>query len=135
LRLSKVGELLRRREALDRRRQRGVGIGVAIGRAIKLRQRQRGAQFEAPRLLRLRDRDRGLQRLLGRRGIGRVALQQHRGADAVHLRFVPAVLSGLQLGERIVQAPEPGISLAGTRFGFGQGRFELVKSQFLPCSR
>ena len=40
----------------------------------------------------VRDRDRGLQRLLGRRGIGRVALQQDPGADSVHLRFVPALL-------------------------------------------
>ena len=55
----------------------------------------------------------------GRRGIGRVALQQDLGTDAVHLRFVPALL-----GERVVQAPEHGISLAGTRFGFGQGHFE-----------
>ncbi len=124
MRLGEFGELLGRREALDRRRQHGVRIGVAIGRAIELRQRQRGAQFEAARLLRLRDRDRGLQRLLGRRSIGRVALQQDLGADAVHLRFVPALLGALQLGERVVQAPEPGISLAGTRFGFGQGRFE-----------
>jgi hypothetical protein len=61
LRLGEIGELSGRREALDRRRQHGVGVGVAIGRAIKLRQRQRGAQFEAARLLRLRDRDRGLQ--------------------------------------------------------------------------
>jgi hypothetical protein len=30
-----------------------------------------------------------------------------------------------QHGERIVQAPEPGISLACTRFGFGQRRFEI----------
>jgi hypothetical protein len=34
LRLGKFGELLYRREALDRRREHGVGIGVAIGRAI-----------------------------------------------------------------------------------------------------
>jgi hypothetical protein len=32
--------------------------------------------------------------------------------------------SGLQLGERIVQPPKLGISLADTRFGFGEGRFE-----------
>jgi len=43
LRLSQFGELLGRREALDRRREHGVRIGVAVGRAIKLRQRQRGA--------------------------------------------------------------------------------------------
>jgi hypothetical protein len=69
--------------------------------------------------LRLGDSDRGVQRLLGRRGIGRVALQQDLGADAVHLRFVPARLGALRFGERVFQALEPGISLAGTRFGFG----------------
>ena len=37
LRLGKFGELLCRREALDRRRQHGVRIGVAVGRAIKPR--------------------------------------------------------------------------------------------------
>src|SRR5262249_39292075 len=67
--------------------------------------------------------DCGLQRLLGRRSIGRVALQEDVAADAVHLRFIPT-LGVLQLGERVVQALEPGISLAGTRFGFGQGRSE-----------
>ena len=52
LRLGVFGELLGRREAVDRRRQHGVRIGVAIGRAIEFRQRQRGAQFEAARFLR-----------------------------------------------------------------------------------
>ena len=94
-----------------------MGVGVAIGRAIKLRQRQCGAQFEAARFLRLRDRDRGLQRLLRRRGIGRVALQQDLAADAVHFRFVRALLGGFQFGKRVVQAVEPSIRLAGTRFG------------------
>src|SRR6516225_5652807 len=74
LRLGELGELLGRREVLDRRRQHGVRVGVAIGRAVELRKRQRGAQFEAARFLPLSDNDRGLQRLLGRRGIGRIAL-------------------------------------------------------------
>ena len=82
MRLDEFGELLGRRKALDRRRQHGVRIDVAIGRAIKLCQRERGAQFEAAGFLRLRDSDRSLQRLLGRRGIGRIALQQDLGADA-----------------------------------------------------
>ena len=120
--LGEFGEVLGWREALDRRRQHGVGIGIAIGRAIKLRKRQRGVQFEALRFLRLRNGDRGLQRLLSRRVIGRVALQQDLAADAVHLRFVPALLGALQLGERVVQAPEPDIDFASSRFGFGQGR-------------
>jgi len=44
----------------------------------------------------------------------------------VHLRFVPALLGALQLGERVVQASDHGISLACAcfGFGFGQGRFE-----------
>jgi hypothetical protein len=62
--------------------------------------------------LRLRDGDRGLQRLLGRRGIGWIVLQQDLGADAVDFRFVPTVLGALELGECQVQAPEPGINLA-----------------------
>ena len=37
LRLGEFGELLGQREALDRRRQHGVRIGVAIGRVIQLR--------------------------------------------------------------------------------------------------
>ena len=36
----------------------------------------------------------------------------------MYLRFVPTALSVLQLGECVVQAPEPGIRLAGIRFGF-----------------
>ena len=104
-----------RREALDRRRKHGVGIGVAIGRAIKLCQRQRSAQFKAARLLRLRDSDRDLQRLLGRRCIGWVVLQQDLGADAVYLRFAPALLGAHHLGECVVQAPKPGVSLADCR--------------------
>ena len=103
MRLGELGELLGRRKVLDRRRQHGVCVGVTIGGAIKLCQRQRGAQFEAPRFLGL-DADRGLQRPLGRRGIGRVALEQYPGADAVHLGFVPALLSALGFGERVVQA-------------------------------
>jgi hypothetical protein len=74
--------------------------------------------------LRLRNSDGGLQRLLGLRSIGRVALQQNLRADAVYLRFVPTRLSGLQIVERIVQASKPGIGLTGPRFGVGQGRFE-----------
>ena len=111
-------------------------MGVTIGRAIELCQRQRGAQFEAARLLRLRDSDRGLQRLLGRRGIGRVALQQDLAADAVHLRFMQALLGALQLGERVVQAPERGIGLTGARFGFGKDRFgQKPNPALLPIER
>ena len=104
--------MLCRREALGRRRKHGVRIKVEFGRAIKLCQSQRGAQFEAARLLRLRDRDRRLQRLLRCRGIGRVALQQDLGADAVYFRVVTALLSALQLAERIVQTPALASALA-----------------------
>jgi hypothetical protein len=54
--------------------------------------------------LRLRNRDRGLQRLLRRRGIGRIALQQDLGADAVHFRFAPMLAGALYFGQRIFQA-------------------------------
>src|SRR6516162_5319809 len=127
LRLRKFGELLCRGEALDRRRQRGVRIGVAIGCAVKLRQRQRGAQLEAARFLRLRDRDRGLQRLLGRRSIGRVALQQAPGADVSarqrranlrsRSRFRSWWLCGLRKAEPVEEHKESGIILDLTRCG------------------
>src|SRR5262249_49725098 len=51
------------------------------------------------------------QGLLGRGGIGRVALQQDLGPDAVHLRFVPAMLGALQPGERLTEhEPRPQIA-------------------------
>jgi predicted ATPase len=49
--------------------------------------------------LRLHDSDRGLQRLLGRRRIGRVALRQDLAADAVYLRFGRAVLGAFHFGK------------------------------------
>jgi hypothetical protein len=42
----------------------------------------------------------------------------------VHLRFVITLLGAPHLGERTLQAPKSGVSLAGTRFGFGEGSFE-----------
>ena len=74
MRFGEFGELLGQRKALDRRGEHGVRISVAIGRSIEVRERQRRAQFEAACFLRLRDGDRSLQRLLGHRGIARVAL-------------------------------------------------------------
>lgn len=82
LRLGEFGELLGRREALDRRHEHAARIGVAIGCAIKLRQSRRRPRFTAPRFLPLGDR--GLQRLPGRRAIGRVTLQQDIGAVLDH---------------------------------------------------
>ena len=54
--------------------------------------------------------------------------QQDLGADAVDLRFVPALLGALQLGKRIVNAPESGINLAGTGSVSDQARWLLVLS-------
>ena len=84
--------------------------------ALFATRREREALFKTgPSPLRVRfppnarDRDRGLQGLLGRRGIGRVALQQDLGADTVHLRFVPVLLGA----PPIRQAHRPG---AGARY-------------------
>jgi len=46
----------------------------------------------------------------------------------VDLRFVPALLGALQLGKRIVNAPESGINLAGTGSVSDQARWLLVLS-------
>src|SRR5262249_49596874 len=54
------------------------------------------------------------------------------GVDAMHFRLVPMLLGVRQLGERFVQAPEPGINLTGARFGFGQRRFESWQVKKMP---
>jgi len=100
-------ELLGRQEALDRRRQHGICVGVAIGRAIKLRQRQRGAQFETAGLCDCAIAIKVCKALLGPCVIGGVAFQQDLGRDTVHLRFIPVLLGAPRFGERIVRASEP----------------------------
>jgi hypothetical protein len=61
---------------------------------IELRQRERRAQLETARLLLLRDGDRSEERVLGRRGIRRIALEQNLAAAAMQESVAP-VFSGL----------------------------------------
>jgi hypothetical protein len=53
----------------------------------------------------------------------------------MHFRFVPGLLCALGFGERIVQALEPGISLAGTSFGFRYVRFETREDPMCTSRR
>jgi hypothetical protein len=68
----------------------GMGIGGAAGRLIKLGQRQRGAQFEALCLLLLRNGDCSEERILGRRRIRSIALEQTLAAALIQESVAPA---------------------------------------------
>ena len=80
----------RPRKAFERGRERGTGVGGAVGRLIKLRQRSRRAQPKAPRSLLLRDGDRGEECFFRRRRVSRIALQQNLAADAIQESIAPA---------------------------------------------
>src|SRR5215472_16514936 len=69
-------------------------------RVIELRQRERRAQLETPCLLLLRDGDCSEERILGRGGVRRIALEQNLAAQAMQESVRP-VLS------RLMREPEP----------------------------
>ena len=87
LRLSDLGHFRRGCEALERRREDGVGFGGAAGRLIEPGEREGSAQFEASCSLLLRDGDGGAERFLRRRWVGGIVLQQHSPANAMQLSF------------------------------------------------
>ena len=66
LRLGDFGHLRRRRKAIERGAENGVGLDGAMGGLVEFGERERGAQFEAAGLLGLRDRDGGEDRPLPR---------------------------------------------------------------------
>ena len=83
-----------------------MGVGGAGGRLVELGERERRAQFEAARALLLRDGDGGLERFLGRRGVGGIALQQHFAADAMQFRFERAMADPFGRRQRFVEDRE-----------------------------
>jgi hypothetical protein len=66
-----------------------MGVGGAVRGVIELRQRERPAQLETARLLLLRDGDCSEERILGRRRIRRIALEQNLAAAAVQVSVAP----------------------------------------------
>ena len=103
LRLGDLGHFRRRREALERGREDGVGFGGAGGRLIELGERKRRAQFEAARALLLRDGERGQEGFFCRRGVGGVALQQDFAADAMQFGVECAMTGPLGRRQRFVE--------------------------------
>ena len=103
LRLSDLRHFRRRREAFERGREDGVGVGGAAGRLIELGERERGAQSEAARALLLRDGDGGQEGFFRGRGVGGVALQQHFAARPMQLRFERAVTGAVACRQRFVE--------------------------------
>jgi hypothetical protein len=72
-----------RRKARKRGRERGVGIRRTTRRVIKSCQIESYAQLKTAGLLQLRDADCSKECILGRRRIGRIALEQNLAAQAM----------------------------------------------------
>ena len=124
LRLGDLGHFGRRREAFERGREDGVGVGGAAGRLVELGERERRAQFEAARALLLRDGDGGPERFFRGRGVGRIALQQHFAARAMQFRFERAMAGPLGRRQRFVEDGEGAVDVACAGFGFGKRNLE-----------
>ena len=120
LRLGDLRHFGRRREAFERRREDGVGVGGAAGRLVELGERKRGAQFEAARALLLRDRDGGQEGFFRRRGVGGVALEQDFAARPMQFRFERAIAGAVGRRQRFVEDRKGAVGIARPGFGLGQ---------------
>ena len=97
-----------------------MGVGGAAGRLVELGERERRAQFEAARALLLRDGDGGLEGFLRRRGVRRVALQQHFAAHPMQFRFERAIAQAVARRQRFVEDGDGAVGIARPRFGLRQ---------------
>src|SRR5262249_38107811 len=76
------------------------------------------------------DGEGGMERFLGRRGIGRAALEQHFAANAVKLRLESAMSCPLARRERFVEDDDGAAWVAGLGLGPREGNLcETVKNQ------
>ena len=106
-------------KAFERGGEDGVGVGAA-GRAIELGERQRRTQFETARSLSLRDGDGGQEGLLGRCGIGGVALQENFAARPMQFRFERAKAQAIRGRQRFVENGDGAIGVTRPAFSLSQ---------------
>jgi hypothetical protein len=78
-----LGHFRRRREALKRGSEDGLGLGEASARIAEFGKRQRGEQSKASRALFLSDVASGTERFRRNRRIGRIASEQDFAAYPV----------------------------------------------------
>jgi hypothetical protein len=112
------------REAFQRQRKSGVGVGATVDQLIEFGERKRRAQFEAPRALVLGDGDSGLKGFLRRRKVVGIALYQSFSADAMQFRFEGAMTGPLARCQRFVETRDGAVGIACPGFGSGEGNLE-----------
>src|SRR5271157_174057 len=120
LRLRDLRKLRRRRKSCERWPERGVGVGVAAGRAVKFGERERGAQFEAAGLLALGDGDGGKVGVFGGVEVCRVFLEEKVATRAVDLCVKPALCCAIEVLKRLIDCCQSGFGLTISRFRFRQ---------------
>ncbi len=119
LRLCDLRHFRRRRKALERRREGGVGFGGAAGRVVEVGERQRGAQFETARPLLLCDADGGLEGFFRGRGAVRILVKQELAARAMELGCVRSTARAIAGCQRLVEDHEASRRISGASFRLG----------------
>src|SRR6478609_9470099 len=115
-----------------------MGVGGTAGRLIKPPQRERGAQLEALCLLLLRDGNGSKERLLRRRRVHSIALEQNIAANAVRFSSEPALTTPLAIANDVGDGRKCLFRFTGLRLRLGQHRCEkwnVVAETLLSQSR
>ena len=97
-----------------------MSLREAVGRLVEPGERERRTQLETARRLLLRDGNRGQERVLSRRGVGRVVLEQHLTAGAMQFRFEGTMTEPLARRQGFVEDRKGAVDIAGAGFGFGK---------------
>ena len=124
LRLGDLRHCRRRGKTFEGRREGVVRLDRTAGRLAELGERKRSAKGEAARALMLRDCDGLLERLLGRFGVGGIALEQHFATDAVQFGVERAMTDPFGRRERFVENCEGAVEVACMGFGFSQSNLD-----------
>ena len=124
LRFRYLRKFRRRREALERGGEDGVGIGGAAGRLVELRQCERRLQAEATRALLLCDGDGGEECFLGRPRVCRISLEQDVAANAVEESVGPAFARLDSERERCVDPARGAFRVLSFGFELGEQTLE-----------
>ena len=119
-------------KTFERGREDSVGDRGACGRLVELGERERGPQPEAARGLFFRDGDSGLERVLRRRGIGWIALQQRFAARPVQFRFECTMANPFARRQRFVEDRKGAVDTTGADFSLSERNLdEFIKQQNL----
>jgi hypothetical protein len=124
LSLGDLGHFRRRRKALERGSEDGVGVSGAAGRLAELGEPKRRAQFEAARPLLTRDGDGGLEGFFCQRRLGGIAFGQQFAADAMQFGLESAMACAVGGYQRFVEDGECAVDIAGAGFRLGKSNLD-----------